>query len=140
MLIWARFKKMIFLQMNYIKKYNNKMGGVNIDDKTSKYYRIYFWVMNRKWCWYIFFWAAGAILTNGYIIYICINTMNGTPRKHTLSHNCFRKEISCAWVNLENYSAGGFEVQPEIPAPRRKIKLDFYSSCLVSAMITDRAR
>ena len=88
-----------------------------------------FWVRNRKWCWYILFWAVGVILANPYIIYICINNMHGTPRKHRWSHHDFRKSIQRAWINPEKYSAEEFEVQPEIPDNRRKIKLILSSSC-----------
>ena len=41
--------------MNCINKYNNKMGGVDIADKPSNYYRIYFGVRKSKWWWYICF-------------------------------------------------------------------------------------
>ena len=76
-----------FLRMNCINKYNNKMGGVGISDKYRNYYRIYFGVRKRKWWWYIFFWDVVVILTNAYIIYICIHNMNVNPRKHVLSNN-----------------------------------------------------
>ena len=39
----------------------------------------------------------------------------------------------------EKYSAEDFEVQLEIPDPRRKIKLDLPSSVLVSTMTPERA-
>ena len=38
------------------------------------------------------------------------------------------------------YSAEEFEVQPELPYPRRKIKLNLSSSCSVSTMAPDRSR
>ena len=79
--------KMRFLRMNCINKYNNKMGGVGIADNPRSYYRIYLGVRKRKWWWYILFWAVGVILTNGYIIYICIHNMHVTPRKHGLSYH-----------------------------------------------------
>ena len=57
------------LCMNCIKKYNNKMGGFGIDDKSRNDYMIYFWVRKRKWWWCILFWDVGVILTNAYIIW-----------------------------------------------------------------------
>ena len=64
--------------MNYIKKYNNELGGLDIDDMISNYY---------------YFWAVGVILANEYIIYICINNMQVTQRKHRLSnHELKRKQ------------------------------------------------
>ena len=47
--------------------------------------------------------------------------------KYTMSD--FIKEISCVWVNPEKYSAEGFEVQSDIPSPRRKIKLELCGEC-----------
>ena len=75
------------------------------------------------------FWYVGVILTNTYIIYMRIYNMNGTPRKKLLYHYGFRRSISFEWINMEKYSAEEFEFQQEIPAPRRKIILDFSSSC-----------
>ena len=106
------------------------MGGVCISDNLRKYYRLYFGLSNRKWWWYILFWAVGTILTNGYIIYICIHNMHGTLMKHRLSHHYFRKVIACAWINPKKYSAESFEVQSEIRSPRRKRKLQLSSSFL----------
>ena len=40
---------------------------------------------------------------------------------------------------MEKYSAGEFEVHPEIPDPRRKIKLALSSSWPVSKMAPDRS-
>ena len=37
--------------MNYIRKYNNEMGGDGINDNVRNYYRIYIWLRNRKWWW-----------------------------------------------------------------------------------------
>ena len=34
--------KLRFLGINYIEKYNNEMGGVDIDDNIRNYNRIYF--------------------------------------------------------------------------------------------------
>ena len=53
-------------------------------DKLRNYYRIDFRVRNRKWRWYIVLGDVGVILTNAYIICICINNMKGTPRKYGL--------------------------------------------------------
>ena len=52
----------------------------------------------------------------------------------------FIKEISCVWVNPEKYSAEGFEVQSDIPSPRRKIKLELSSSCSVFKTTPDISR
>ena len=41
-----KVKTLIFLRMNYIKKYNNKMGGVDISDKIMNYYMIDLGVSN----------------------------------------------------------------------------------------------
>ena len=54
-------------------------------------------------------------------------------------HHYFRKEIACAWINPKKYNVEEFEVYSEIPAPRRKRRLDLSSSCLVSTMTSDRA-
>ena len=54
--------------------------------------------------------------------------MHDNPRKHILS-NDFRKAMVCVCINTEKYSAEEFEVQSEIPAPRRKRKLKLSSSC-----------
>ena len=120
--------------MNYIKKYNNEMWGVGISDKLRNYYRIGFWVRNRKLWWLIFFWDVDIILRSAYIIYMFIHNMYGNPRKNILSHNDFINSMACAWINPEKYSAEEFKAQPKIPAPRRKIKFELYSSCLVSKM------
>ena len=72
--------------MNCTKKYSNKMGGVGIADNPRNYYRIYFGVRKRK------LWCVVVILTNAYIIYICINNMSSTPRKHILSHSDFERQ------------------------------------------------
>ena len=56
--------------MNYIKKYNNEMGGIDISDQLSNYCKIDFWLRNRNWWWYIFFWDIGVILGNACIICI----------------------------------------------------------------------
>ena len=72
--------------MNCINKYNNKIRGVGIADNTRNYYRIYFGVSKRKWWWYILFLGVVFILTNEYVIYICINNMHSNPRKHILYH------------------------------------------------------
>ena len=77
--------------MNYINKYNNEKGAVEISDNIRKYYILGFGARNRKWRWYILFWAVGDILTNSCIIYMLIRNMHGTPRKHRLSHNDVRK-------------------------------------------------
>ena len=97
--------------MNNINKYNSEMGGVFIADNHRKYYRVYFGVSNRKWWWYIFAWSVFVILTNAYIIYMCIHYMQGTPSKHRLSRCDFIKSIACAWINLEINSAEEFEFQ-----------------------------
>ena len=115
------------------------MVGVGIDDNIRNNYRIYFGVRNRKWRWYIFFWAVGASLINEYIIYKCIHNMHSAPRKYILSHNYFRNSMACAWIISEKYSAEEFKVHSEILAPRRKIKLDLYSSFSESKMTPDRA-
>ena len=47
MLRRVRFK-MRFICMNCINKFNNKIGGVGIDDKPRNYYRIYFGLSKRK--------------------------------------------------------------------------------------------
>ena len=73
---------MIFLRMNCINKNNNKMGDVVIADNLRNYYRIYFGVRKRKWWWNILFWSVIVIITNAYIIYICIHNMPSTPGKH----------------------------------------------------------
>ena len=78
------------------------MGGVGIADNLRNYYRIYSWVSNRKWWWYIFFWTVGFILKNAYIIYIYIQNMHSNPRKHRLYHHDFRKVIACAWIKPKN--------------------------------------
>ena len=83
---------------------------------------------NRKWWWYILFYAIDFILTNASIIYICMHNMHGTPMKHILSHHDFINAIEFVWIDPEKYNAGEFDVQSEIPAPRRKIKLDLSSS------------
>ena len=41
MLRQLSFKFLIFLHMNYIKKYNNEMGGDGTSDNIRNYYRIY---------------------------------------------------------------------------------------------------
>ena len=66
--------------------------------------------------------------------------MQGTPRKHRLSHCHFRKAMACGWINPEKYSAEEFEVHSEIPAPRRKREFDLSSSCSVPTMKQDRLR
>ena len=86
------------------------MGGVGIDDNPRNYYSVYFGVKKRKWLWYILFWDVGVILTNAYMIYICIHNMHGATRKHRLSHHDFRESIAFAWINPEKYSAEEFEV------------------------------
>ena len=78
MLIRVRLK-IIFLRMKYINKYNNEMVGVGIAENIRNYYRIYFWVRNRKWWWYIY---VGFIPTNEFIIYIFIRNIRGTPIKN----------------------------------------------------------
>ena len=78
----GKVEKLRFLRMNCTKKFNNKMGGVGIDDNPRNYYRIYFGARERKWWWYICFCAVVVILTNAYIIYICINNIHGNPRKN----------------------------------------------------------
>ena len=80
------------------------MGGVGKADNLRKYYRIYIWVRNRKWWWYILFFSVGVILANVYIIYICIHNMNGITRKHKLSYHDYRKTIASAWIKTEKYS------------------------------------
>ena len=77
--------------MNYINKCKNEIEDVEISDKLRNYYRIVFGARNRKWRWYILFWAVGDILKNSYIIYMLICNMHGTPRKHRLSHHDVRK-------------------------------------------------
>ena len=114
------------------------MLGVGIADNLRNLYMIYFWVRNKKWWCYIFFWSIGVILTNAYIIYIFIHNMHGTPKNHRLYHQDFRKAISCAWIKTEKYSSEKFEVQSEILSPRRKRKLDLSSYCSVSIITPDR--
>ena len=63
------------------------MGGVGISDNSRNHYRIYFGVSKSNWLWYIFFRAVFVILTNAYIINICIHNMHGIPRKHILYHH-----------------------------------------------------
>ena len=58
--------------------------------------------------------------------------MHGNPRKRIIYNIKFRKEIKCAWINQASYNAEEFEVQPEIPAPRRKRNFHPSSSLLVS--------
>ena len=91
--------------MNYVNKYYYEIGCVGIADNLMNYYILYFGVRNRKGWWYILFWDIFSILTNGYIIYICIHNMHGTPMKHRLSHHYFIKEVACAWINPEKYSS-----------------------------------
>ena len=67
--------------MNYINKYNNEKGAVEISDNIRKYYILGFGARNRKWRWYIFFCAVSEIFMNEYIIYIFIQNMYGTPSK-----------------------------------------------------------
>ena len=86
--------------MNCTKKYNNKMGGVDIADNLRNYYGIYFGIRKSNWWWCILFWDVVVILTNAYMIYICIHNMHVTPRKHKLYHHDFGKAIACAWINL----------------------------------------
>ena len=62
----SKVKILRFLRMNYIN--NNEMGGVDISNNIGNYYRIYIWLSNRKWKWYILFWAVGVILMNSYTI------------------------------------------------------------------------
>ena len=71
--------------MNCINTYNDKMGGVGIANNPRNYYRIYFGVIKRKCWWYILFWAVSVIVTNAYIIYICVHNIHGIPRKYRLS-------------------------------------------------------
>ena len=44
-----------FLRMNYINKFNNEMGGLDISNELRNYHRIYFGLRIRKWRLYIFF-------------------------------------------------------------------------------------
>ena len=88
----GKVTKSIFLRMNCTKKYNYKMGGVDIVDNRRNNYRVYFGLRKRKRWWYILFWAVVIILTNAYIIFICINNMHGTPRKHRLSHHDLERQ------------------------------------------------
>ena len=63
------------------------MGGADLDDNPSSYYRLDIGVRNRKWWWFILFWSVGVVLPNAYIIYIYIHNMHVTPKKHSLSHH-----------------------------------------------------
>ena len=78
--------------MNCTKKYNNKMGGVGIADNPKNHYGIYFGVSKRKWWWYILFWSVVIILTNPYIIYICIHNMQVNTRKHRSSNHDLERQ------------------------------------------------
>ena len=79
-------------------------------DKLRNYYRIYLWVRNRKWRWYILFWDVSVTLENLYTINILIHNMHSTTRKHIWSHHDFIKAISRAWINLENIVQNNFKV------------------------------
>ena len=120
--------------MNYTKKHNNEMGGVGIADNIRNYYRIYIWVRNRKWWWYILFWDVGVIPTNEYIIYICIHNMHVTPRKDRLSRNNFIQAILCVWIKPEKYSAESFQLQMGFSFPFLR------SNDLRSSLLNIRAR
>ena len=79
----GKVENLRFLRMNCTKKHNNKMGGVGIAGNLRNSDRIYFGVRKRKWWWYIFFWDFVVILTNAYIIYICIHNMHVRYSKET---------------------------------------------------------
>ena len=64
---------LIFLIMNRIHEYNNKMGGVDLTDQLRGTYRIDKGVWNIKWWWSILFWSIGVMITNAYVIYFHIN-------------------------------------------------------------------
>ena len=74
------------------QKYKNIMGGFGIADNIRNYYRMNFELRKRKWWWYILFWAVVFILTNAYIIYICMHNMHDNTRKNILSHHDLERQ------------------------------------------------
>ena len=56
-----------FLLMCYINNYNHQMGDVDVDDQLRNNYWFDNWIRNRKWWWYIMFWAICVILVNANI-------------------------------------------------------------------------
>ena len=78
----GKVENLRYLSMNYINKYNNEMGDVDIADHIRNYYRIDVLIRKREWWWSIQFWVVGVILVNAYILFICIHNIHGTSKKY----------------------------------------------------------
>jgi len=69
-----------YLRMGFIDKYNSTMGDVDLSDQLRGSYHPDRWVRNRKWCWSMFFWGFGVLLTNAYVMYCKIRTLITSQR------------------------------------------------------------
>ena len=93
-----------FLRLNNIDKYNKEMGNVDLADQLRGTYRLDKSTRNRKWWWSIMFWSLGVMLTNAYIMYVKVNTLEyGVKKKDLMTHHEFRKAIALYWINPEEY-------------------------------------
>ena len=80
------------------------MGGVDLVDQLRGSYQMDKWVHNRKWWWSILFGGTGFLLTNAYIVYAYANVLHfNTTKKYLLSYHDFRRAITEAWLNPEEY-------------------------------------
>ena len=70
-----------FLRLNNIDKYNKEMGNVDLADQLRGTYRLDKSTRNRKWWWSIMFWSLGVMLTNAYIMYVKVNTLEYGVKK-----------------------------------------------------------
>jgi hypothetical protein len=87
-----------FLRLNYINKYNQEMGGVDIADQLRGCYRIDRFVRNRKWWWSMLFWSIGVLLTNAFKVYLTVCKEEGVTPMYKQQYE-FRKKIAEYWIN-----------------------------------------
>ena len=99
--IWCGLHKqvmdMVFLWLNLIDDYNNKMNSMDIVDQLRNQYRPDHWMRNRRWWWAFSIWTIGVATVNARKIYSDMWHM--LKKKHTpglppkWSHRVFMEEM-----------------------------------------------
>ncbi|KAJ0006377.1 hypothetical protein NQD34_013650 [Periophthalmus magnuspinnatus] len=91
-------KYVTITQPNIVRKYNSKMGGVDMSDRMMSYYRMC--VRMKKWTICMMMHFIDLALVNSWLLYRRDNQENGTPKKAIMKFIEFRMVVAQVFLSM----------------------------------------